>query len=381
MIMLFGFCTLFKEPELRSEIENRELSQLPQLTITGFLNGSFQKTFESALSDQFIGSNDIRANYKQAMNSLPKFGLDKMVCKNRYLELYNSKDRHRAAFNCEDYLVYYPDALTDKQRNIVEENIKKYNHLNTLSDVYYYFVNDSSVMDFTTNQKVTDYTKLLKQKLKGKYHFSSFEYKDFNDYKKWFYKTDHHWDYRGSYRGYQEITKLLKIPEAIKPVSTFTDDRFYYGSLARTTQNLNYHDDFSFYIFDLPKHSTKVNRKPVAYDHLKECAERNEDYRKSQFTQYSICYGNDFAEVIYDFNQPKKENLLVIANSFSNPINALIAMNYNKTYIIDLRHFKNTFGFDFNFVDYTTEHDIKKTLLILSPTFIFGESTHQGLEG
>ncbi len=46
-----------------------------------------------------------------------------------------------------------------------------------------------------------------------------------------------------------------------------------------------------------------------------------------------------FAEVSFDFKQPEKENLLVIAPSYSNAINKISEVShFNKTYYIDLRH-------------------------------------------
>ena len=73
---------------------------------------------------------------------------------------------------------------------------------------------------------------------------------------------------------------------------------------------------------------------------------------------YRELYGADFGEIVYDYKNDK-ENLLIIANSYSNSINGLIASHFNKTYIVDPRHYKN-----FNYQSYITNNNIDKVLVI-----------------
>ena len=379
-IFIFGAFTMVKNADLFSEPENRNLTQFTHPTVGSFLDGTFQKSFEAAFSDQFLNSDDIRVNYRQAIASLPKFGLDNMVCKNNYLEIPNSKDRHRAIFNCEDYMVYFPELLLGEKEEIFEQNIKKYNHLNKISDVYYYFVNDSSVMNFASGEKEIDYEEIFKEKLKGKYHLAFFEYKDWEDYKQYFYKNDHHWNYKGSYKGYLEIAKLLGISHTIKPTGSFTVTDPYFGSFATMTQDFDHPDELTIYTFDIPDHDTMVNKVEGSYNHFDECKNHDYDYKNEYMNLYGFCYGDDLGEVVFDFHQPKKENLLIIANSYSNPINELIAMNYNKTFVVDLRYYKAQFGYDFDFEEYVKDNHINKTLFIFSPTFIRNKNTNQGLK-
>ena len=48
----------------KSALENRPLAQMPNITLTGVLNGKDQKAFEDAMSDQFVGRNLLfRINY------------------------------------------------------------------------------------------------------------------------------------------------------------------------------------------------------------------------------------------------------------------------------------------------------------------------------
>ena len=84
------------------------------------------------------------------------------------------------------------------------------------------------------------------------------------------------------------------------------------------------------------------------------------NYNKKEYiNHYAKYYGDDYAEVIFDFSNPNKQNLLVLCTSYSNAIKQLLASHFNKTYYIDLRHNK-----DFKVNEYIEENDIDKVLLL-----------------
>lgn len=378
-IFLVGVATLVKPQQGLSELENRTLAQFPHFTLDAFLDGTYQDKLESALSDQIPASSEIRTVYNAAMASLPTFNLEDAICNNRYVNLWNSKDRDRATFDCGDYILYLPDDASAKQ-DLLAANIEKYNAISQQTDAYYYFVDDSSVFDFSKNQKVIDYGALLKSKLKGNYHFAELTYLDYPDFQNYFYHTDHHWDYRGSYRGYLDIAKMFNIADPVKPTGTFSSHEPMYGSHAQTTKNYNYQDDFTINLFDLPAHDSYINGRLEDYSHIDVYLNHNYEY-SNLYNFYGNIYGGDCGEVIFDFHQPEKENLLIIANSYSNPINELIASHFNQTYIVDLRHYENAFHTEFNLPVYVAAHNISKTLFIMSPTFITSSESNSGLGG
>ena len=100
------------------------------------------------------------------------------------------------------------------------------------------------------------------------------------------------------------------------------------------------------------------------------------DNNNKYINHYGEFYGYDYGEIIYDFNQLQKENLLIIASSFSNPINSLLASNFNKTYIIDLRHYKNYTGYDFDIKEYIDKNNIQKTLIIMDYGYLISENNN-----
>lgn len=379
VIFITGMCVFIKNEEDISVSENRKLETFQHFTLNSFFDGSFQNNFEKAISDQFLLSEEIRVSYRQAIAGLPSFGLKDNICHNNYLRLESNDGRDRGTFNCEDYIMYMTEPLSHKKRQIVENNIKKYNHLNTLSDVYYYFVDDPSSFDFRSNKKVNDYYGWLNESMTGEKGLSRLEYDNFEQYKKYFYKTDHHWNYQGSYQGFLDIAKMLGINRTEEPKTLYTNHECFYGSYSRATGNYDYCEEFSFYDLNLPNHKVFINQKPDIYNHYDDYKKHNYEYEINT-NYYAFVYGDDFAEIIFDFYQPKEDNLLIISNSYSNAINELIARNFNKTYVVDLRHYKEFFDKDFIPKNYIEENDVDKVLVLMSPTFIWDDWPNRGLE-
>ena len=87
---------------------------------------------------------------------------------------------------------------------------------------------------------------------------------------------------------------------------------------------------------------------------------------------YAEFYGYDFGEVVFDYKN-NNDNLLILSNSFSNPINTLLASHFNKTYVIDPRYYKLE-GSKFNYRNYIEKHKIDKVLIMGNITFFNDEN-------
>jgi hypothetical protein len=93
-------------------------------------------------------------------------------------------------------------------------------------------------------------------------------------------------------------------------------------------------------------------------------------YEKQKYSKeplanhYANCFGGDFAQIVYDFGTSGRGKLLLVASSYSNPINALIAAGYDQTYVIDLRYYEDWAGEPFDPTAYCQENGIDKVLLL-----------------
>lgn len=380
LIFALGAFTFIKTERSSSAAENRSLSTFKHLTAQNFLDGTFQKNFENAISDQFPLGEKIRAGYGNLTSNLPTFGIYPLLCKNNYVNAVNSKDRQRATYNCEDYIVYHPSIHNmETKQKIMSKNLSRYNHANTLADTYYYYIPDSYAYDFEQNQVASDYASYLENNLKGNFHFAKLQYNNFEEFKNYFYKTDHHWNYKGSYQGFLDIANMLGIKNPIQPTATFTNHENFFGSHARVTTNYNYQEEFTVYQFNFPEHDTTLNRSTGEYGNSKKYFNHDYSYNK-QTNYYAYFYGNDYGEIVFDYHQPQKDNLLIISNSFSNAVNELIAEYFNKTYVVDLRFYEKHIGQKFALSKYIKDNNIDKVLFIMDSGFLSDESLNKGLE-
>lgn len=379
IIFVFGLYGLVKIPRKTSSVENRALAQFSHMTLKTFLNGSFQDNFENALSDQFIKSETIRVNYRRVLANMPTFGLNESLCSKHYIEVSNNEgENRRAFFNCEDYLVGYPLEINEETKQTIQEHIENYNRINCKIDTYYYYIENFFAFDFETNER-EEYEELLKNNLVGERGIGTFTFDDYDDYKKYFYKTDHHWNYVGSYVGYSEIAEMLGIEKTLKPAGILTNHDLYYGTSSRLVQNYDGEEEFKYYEFDFPEHDVYIGGELSVYGHYDDY--KNGNYIKNRTTNYyHLVYGDDAGEVIFDYHQKDRGNLLIISDSYGDPIKELLASHFNKTYAVDLRHYKDVAKKDFAFDEYVKGNGIDKVLFIMSPTFLTKEDRNQGLE-
>lgn len=230
---------------------------------------------------------------------------------------------------------------------------------------YLYFIECSESADFNDLQKYNafEYIKAHMPPMTG---YDKLNYNSFAEYKTLFYQTDHHWNYHGSYIGYTQIMRMLEgeSVELLKPVRTHVYNTIYNGSLARDNLLTCSTEKFTVYEYDLPPYKTYVNDEEKEYGYRSLYVSDEDFPHKKYSNHYGMYYGDDWAKVVYDFNQPEKENLLILGTSFTNSVNELIASHYNKTHVLDFRHYRKQYGERINAQKYMEENNISKMVII-----------------
>ena len=172
------------------------------------------------------------------------------------------------------------------------------------------------------------------------------------DYLDWYYMTDHHWNYKGSYKGYCDLVRMIfgEDEELAVPVETVVfDDLRYNGSY---NQKLGYYQSkeyFTVYRFEgLPEYTMQINGGKVAgkYGKMDKFFYGNRQAIAENY--YGQFYGGDPAELILDTHQEGKPNLLIISTSFDNPLLHLLVKHYNVIYALDPRFYKSSLKKDFH---------------------------------
>lgn len=388
--IIFGFCIsiAIRGQEDSSITENRALVKFPKFSFTDFFSGKYQDTLESSLADQMLFGQTIKNSMitskaetigkwqtKLATNLEKEEALDdiqeleeqeqekpKEVRKIKYIPISGTDVYH---YGDSEYMVFKYRSLGKNKDRINEESESYQEHFEGI-DSYFYFVNTSKSINFNTvDETENEFLAYIKQTFSD-FKCDGLKIDSYEQYMDYFYETDHHWNYKGSYQGYKDVINLL-LPgeEVLEPIETKTFDTYYYGSNARTTAVYTNKEKFTVYDFKFPKHTIYVNGYLSGYGN-RDMYYNNGYSNEKGYNHYGAFYGGDYAEVIFDFNQPDKENLLVIAPSYSNAIDRLVASHFNKTYYIDLRHYENEFGKPFNPEEYCKKNKIDKFLLLIS---------------
>lgn len=356
--------TLVKEPKYASMIENRSLSLFPKFTINSYLKSDYQKQMEQAVSDQFPLGETIKAKMNKYTSFVDYTKMFKNICQGNYVKVVDNK----YIYDCDSRIVYSPVVYSEEMEEMFKKEINDLNKkIGDKAELYYYFINDSNNFNFKTNKSVYNFDKLLKDT-----NYATLDFKNYKEFSKYFYKTDHHWNYNGSYKGYSDIVKLMfgDDEEVLVPEKLINFKTNFNGSMARETKILTFYENFKAYDFIFPNHNEFLNHTKGNYGNYS-------DYVKGKISNdaivnhYGTFYGGDFGEIMFDFyNNEDKENLLIVSNSFSNSINKLIASHFHKTYVIDNRYYSKNFGEKFDYDNYLKTYDIDK-ILIISNYFLF----------
>lgn len=372
VITILPLIIIVRTPKKFSNLENRSLLTINSLKGNNILNNEFQDNLEQFLNDQMLLGQKFKEYYNFFKNVTGIFLLDyfyKDKKENELVPLGISEDVVLYKLNKSDYVVYKPYDFKEGE-NALLKHIANINDIKNKLDteIYVFYVNKD--VDYNNYNLVNEY---MKNNLNKNIKYSDLNvlYKDgdyYNNYKKYYYKTDHHWNYKGSYEGYKLIASMMNDKIINFDEEVCFDDIKFVGSKGKKTGDFLNYDNFCTYKFSLKEHDVYINGELKNYGNKEQYY--NLKYPKSTgVNYYASFYGSDYGEVVFDYKNSKKDNLLIFSNSFSNAINDLIASSYNKTHVIDLRAYKMDLGKDFDIKDYVKENKIDKILFLGDKNF------------
>lgn len=351
----------FRNLHTFSVLENRTLSKMPVLTTESFLDKSFQDDFQVYLNDHILFGEETRIAYGDLKHSINNY-IYKKLPENETYEyiLYNDGIYRYGNF---DYLLFKPSSpLNFKGKELFVETYNQLIHENSHVDFYAYYIPTSSSINFKSDD-FDAFERYLYETLAVK-NFQALPVQTFEDYQKYFYKTDHHWNYQGSYIGYRDIIKMIKGEDALVPYNTTCfDDLDFQGTSARFTTMFDFHETFCVYDYEKANNLTIYSNGNLAsYGSEKDYHDGNYN-RKIGTNHYGYFYGGDDGELIFE-NPNQSGKLLVLGTSFDNAINELLAQHFGRTFIIDMRNYENDMGKPFDLTTYLADHEIDQVLLI-----------------
>ena len=360
LFLLFSFGRAMLQPTRINEYENRAANQFPSFAFHNFKDGSFQEGVADALSDQVPFALDLKRNYNNTTTGVEKWFMQRLLDMHlpRYINFSGL-----TVFGG-DYITYRPRKL----RRVADKLDAKRENYNAAFaahpeiQFYVYYIEKDTDINFATGKKpgIWDYFKeglTLPDSSTGCFSVNSFE-----EYSPYFYKTDHHWNNVGSYKGYEEVTALLGIParERIPHGDAVLVQRGFFGSKASKIGSESFVEDFYAYDYDYAPLTITVNGEPV-----EDYGAAREFYAGSDTpVKYGTFYGGDFGEIVFTSEHTDRGNLLVIGESYDNAILKLLASHFDQTFSVDLRAYERDMGAEFSLSAYLEAHDIDKVLLI-----------------
>lgn len=347
-LLIFGMLTIHVITTDRkvSEMENRSLTALnKQPTLKEIFTGEYAKHLESYFVDQFPKRDEWLRDYIVFQNSTGKVYLN-----DKY---YLAGDGWIAAKPVMDkdkkILSDFVDELENISKDLEEADIPftfysfpaKATYLLKAPD---YMPTDSGQ---ATNKRIHD---LLKE-----HHVDEVRLIDYMDrsipVEDMYFKTDHHWTIRGAYAAYEALITTLsdRMGEPITPMpyqeeQTFCLKNEFLGSwnkiLAMTVENddkvcYNEPVDFSKTLKVFQRTATKEYQVDV--DKYYGIAK---GFSENRPINYSEGYSSDSIEINIFNEQPDiDKHVVVIKDSYFNPIQLHVASHFKQLTIIDLRYF------------------------------------------
>ncbi len=358
-VMLFGLGRTLFFPTSVNEYENRYAEKIKTPTFNNINDHIFQDSVESALADQIPYAQNAKHIYNNSTSAYLYSVLSPILRNvNGSYVPYNSL----YLFD-EDHLVFQPmnlEELTpslDKKADSLNKTFKKHSDI----EFFIYYIEKDTDIDFETEKKLGAREYLFDKIDLPKTNLACYEINDYDTFRTHFYKTDHHWNNKGSYAAYKDLLHFLAIPEEpLKPLEEVSLG-YFSGSKSATVGATNFTEEFFAYKFDFPAMDVKLEGTPVV-----DYGQEDVFYTDGYFDElsYGGFYGFDNGEVAISAGKSEKENILLIGDSFDNAIVKLLATHYNNTYAVDLRNYEHFNGHPFDFSAYIEENEIDKVLII-----------------
>lgn len=353
-ILVGAMYLIFAPKQDFSEDENRVLESAPKVTLASLANGSFMDSIESYVGDHFMfrkasialntriqlmmGKRDLGSNYGQT----PAEG-----------GVYFGKDGHL-------YEVLLPNHTDTFARNVAAIQLFA---KNTALPFYFMPVPSGaqeqqdrlpfSAPSHDQREELNTIQAGAGENTKVIDLFDTLSDRTGNDY---YYKTDHHWNTFGAYKGYEALVKAMNIQPTPQENFDFeaVSDSFLgtlYSKAILTTQEPD--------VLYLP-----VYKKTAALTQQTGKQQRDSLYWKEYLEKkdkYSVFLGgNHSVDVVKNSAVSNGRKLLIIKDSYANSMVPFLATNFQEIHIIDPRYYNQ------DIYDYIQQNAITDTAAVYS---------------
>ena len=367
LFLLAGLARALLSPETEIAYENRPARRWPAFSAGAFLRGDYQAAAEDALADQLPKASRMKKLYNICDTSLALPLI-------RFLGRDGGYVGFRDICFLKDMLVVRPVPLSEKEAALKESarRISAWAEASPGTDFYVYYIETDRDLNLETGEKAGLFDCLAAELTLPAGHVERLRVDSFDDYHRDFFKTDHHWNAAGSYRGYTELCALLNAEPLPQP-EKHTVPACYRGTRAAGVEGVPA-EDFTVNLYDCPDMHVTIPAGPIPDYGMQALLVNGE----LEHVSYGSVFGVDCGELVFDTGKPGK-NLLVMGDSYDNAVVKPLAAGFAKTYCVDLRSYAGELGRPFVMTEVLREHDIDAVLFVGGIDY-FG-ATLPGMEG
>ncbi len=341
-----------------SELENRELAQRPNFTLSSFYNNKFSPKYENYINDQFV----LR---------------DQWISLKSRLEKLLGKIENNGIMYGEDGFMFQHCPTVDLERiqtntRFINEFIEKYPDLTVtmaiIPNAYTIYPDKVPVGAGQVDQvrATEEIYQQLPDSVRTLDVFSSL-WENKGEYL--YYRTDHHWTTLGAYYGYAKFCAEKGWEPVILDTIPKTEVKDFYGTYFSKSKLYNAVPDTITY-HDIPVESITIDDKKVDCLYDLDKFQQRDKYA-------AFLWGNHGITVIQSGSNLQKEKgktsrILIIKDSYGNCFSPFLTYQYDEVYIVDLRAIpikiselleKNKFDdilILYNFMNFSTDTNLAK---------------------
>lgn len=350
LILISGISVYLPDKEI-SKLENRFLAQMPEIRMDKIISGEWTKNFETYFADQFV----LRDEWVELYTKW------EMLMGKTFVNGYHVTD---------DYWIMAQPSNSFPQKEL-DDSAKMLNELGEIlkekGSKLYYFPMPAKVFEmadvlpsFVPKGRGKENTEYLLSNLNENVVTGINVSKELNEnfskkeISKMYFKTDHHWNMRGAFFGYQTLIQVIGEDFPIHKDLMKKENYTFYCEKEKTiigSWNRNLHmlvpanedypcyyqpNKFSFDDMVIYKGEMKKQNLFPFNEYYAIGLRKNE-----AFIEYHDAYANNYAELnILNKNEKNGLNVLLIKDSYANPIIPHIALHFTKTTVFDPRYDK-----------------------------------------
>lgn len=334
----------------RSYLEGRPYTRLPSPSVDSFLSGDFQDNLESYTADAL----PLRETLLLGKASLQRLSISEMAALlgyDAYHTFFGSGYLHETEGN---RLLAAPARQSKKVLNGLTASVDSINAFVASNPGYtYYFA-----MPYRSDVLgIGPLTGLVSEPVDAEFLQSRIFSRlspditqidlmpsSYEEFKEDYFKTDHHWNIKGAYKAYCTINEAMGNVSSTLPCGellTFPTAQFY-GSEARSGLDTSVGPDMiQDYEFAVPNHEAWIYGELMPNDFAASTQAYIDGFQPDNpfVNLYADYWHADYGQIVF-VNQDNKtsKNLLIVADSFSNPMERMFLSSYSRVYVYDPRY-------------------------------------------